>query len=201
MTKSSVRMWIAISLAVVATLLVVGSAYAYAAYHGTWNEQPDWGNHWWYNYSNSTLEWYADDYWSTTRADNMKYWHNNLPWNEYRIEQEAYNPGAGTSCDRLVIKSFASLQLPVTGWVTSNGCGSSSYNEELKLELDENAVSANTWLRHRVTYTERNRCSGGDGEVNYSFSHNHSASDSWMGKIVYDQCFNKKSSDPAGLVN
>jgi hypothetical protein len=200
MTKSSICKWIAIPLAVAATLLVVGSVYAYAAYHGNWNEQPDWGNHWWYNYSNSTLEWYADDYWSTARADSMKYWHTYLPWNEYRIEQEAYNPGAGTSCDRLVIQSYASLGLPITSWVASNGCGS-SYNEELKLELDENAVSANTWLRHRVTYTERNRCSGGDGEVNYSFSHNHSASDSWMGKIVYDQCFNKKSSDPTGLVN
>lgn len=182
-------------------LAVAGTVYAYAGYYGNWSEQPDWGNHWWYNYTWSVLEWYADDYWSTDRANAIKNGHNNFPWNEYRIEQEAYKPGDGTSCDRLVISSYTTMGLPVTGWSAENGCGSATYLEELKIELDENAIPANTWLRHLVTYQERNRCSGGDGEVNYSFSHNHTWQDSWMGKIVYDQCFDKKYSDPSGLVN
>jgi len=188
-------------------LVMLGSVfarvvYAYAAYHGSWNEQPYYGNHWWYNYSWGVLEWYVDDYWTTDRANNMKYWHNNLPRNEYRLEQEAYKPGQNpSSCDRLVISSYSAMQLPVTGWSPENGCGSASYLEELKIELDENAVPANTWIRHRVTYQERNRCSGGDGEVNYSFSHNHALGDSWMGKIVYNRCFDKRYSDPSGLVN
>jgi hypothetical protein len=67
--------------------------------------------------------------------------------------------------------------------------------------LDENSVTANTWLQHLVTYSERNRGSGGNGEVNYSFSHNWEWRDSWLGKIVYNQWFDKLSSDPSGLVN
>jgi len=182
-------------------VLFTSTAYAYAAYHGNWAEQPYYGNHWWNNYSWGVLEWYADDYWTTDRVNALRNGHNNFPWREYRIEQEAYNPGAGTSCDRLVIYSYSAMDLPVTGWSQLNGCGSSSYLEELRIELNENSVSANTWLRHLVTYTERNRCSGGNGEVNYSFSHNRTGSDSWMGKINYNQCFDKTSSDPNGLVN
>ncbi|MEW6233177.1 MAG: hypothetical protein AB1566_12800 [Chloroflexota bacterium] len=182
-------------------LVLVGAAYAAAAYRGNWSEQPDWGNHWWYNYSWDVLEWYADDLWSPSHAQSMKDRHNNLPWNEYRIEQEAYNPGNGTSCDRLVISSYDAMDLPVTAWSPENGCGDSAYKEELKIELDENAIPANTWLRHRVTYNERNRGSGGDGEVNYSFAHNHDSRDSWLGKIVYNQWFDKLYSDPSGLVN
>lgn len=104
-------------------------------------------------------------------------------------------------CDRLVISSTDAMDLPVWGWSRENGCGDSAYLEELKIELDENAVSANSWLRHRVTYDKRNPDSGGDGEVNYSFSNNLSLSDSWMGKITYNQDFNKLGSDPSGMVN
>lgn len=189
------------ALAILLGVFMAGTAYAYAAYYGSWSEQPYYGNHWWYNYSSGVLDWYADDYWTTERVDAMRSGRNNPPWKEYRIEQEAYNPGGNSSCDRLVISSTTAVDLPVTGWSRENGCGSSSYLEELKIELDENAVAANTWIRHLVTYTERNRCSGGDGEVNYSFSNNWSVGDSWMGKINYDQCYDRTSSDPAGMVN
>lgn len=177
----------------------ISGVYAYAAYYGNWPEQPYYGNHWWYN--NGQLVWDTDDYWTTARLQSMQSGHNNLPYKEYRLEQEAYNPGSGTHCDRLVIASVDTMDLPVTSFSSSNGCGSSSYSEELKLELNENAVTANTWLRHRVTYNKRNPGSGGDGEVNYSFSHNWATGDSWMGKITYDQNFNKLGSDPSGMVN
>lgn len=131
----------------------------------------------------------------------MQYWHSNFPWNEYRIEQEAYNPGAGTSCDKLHFYSFSALSLPATSWTPSNGCGISTWLEELKIEFDENLISANTWYRHRVVYTKYLTCTGSNGEVNYSFSHNHTSSDSRLGKITYDSCYNKTGSDPAGLVN
>jgi Na+-transporting NADH:ubiquinone oxidoreductase subunit NqrC len=77
----------------------------------------------------------------------------------------------------------------------------SSVEELVHLELDENNINASVWYRHRVTYEKQNPGSGGDGEVNYSFTHNWTWSDSWLGKVVYDQWFNKKYSDPPGLVN
>lgn len=188
----------AITIVLLAVAFVTG-VYAYAAYHGNWSEQPYYGNHWWYN--GGQLVWDADDYWTTDRLQSMQNGHNTFPWKEYRIEQEAYNPGSQTQCDRLVVSSTDAMDLPVSGWSRENGCGDSAYLEELKIELNENAVSANTWLRHRVTYDRRNPGSGGDGEVNYSFSNNLSPSDSWMGKITYDQNYDKLGSDPSGMVN
>lgn len=197
--------WLVAMVIALVGLVGIRAAYAYAAYHGTWTEQPTFGNHWWYNYSWGTLEWYADDYWSTNQADSMRYWHSHFPFNEYRIEQEAYDPGGNASCDRLHVRSYTWMDLPVVGATLANGCGSNSYKEELKIELNENAVAANTWLRHLVTYDEINRaqCSTlyNEGQVNYSFSHNHAASDSWLGKIVIARCFNWKYSDPQGMVN
>lgn len=197
------RILLASTVTTIVALTIAGTVFAYAAYHGTWSEQPYYGNHWWYkdDPNGSLLTWYADDQWTQSTADSMKYWHTHFPWNEYRIEQEAYNPGAGTSCDRLAIYSYSAMDLPVTGWTSSNGCGSSTYKEELKIEFDENSISANTWYRHKVVYAKYQICTGGNGEVNYSFSHNHSASDSWLGKITYDTCFNKTGSDPSGMVN
>lgn len=197
--------WLLATLLTLVCLVGIRSVYAYAAYHGTWTEQPDFGNHWWNNYSSGTLEWYVDDYWSPSRADSMKYWHSHFPFNEYRIEQEAYDPGGNASCDRLNVRSYTWMDLPVVSASIANGCGSSNYKEELKIELNENAVTANTWLRHLVTYDEINRaqCSTAyaEGQVNYSFSHNHTVSDSWLGKIVIARCFNWKYSDPSGMVN
>jgi len=197
------RILFAMMVMAITVTAVVGTAFAAAAYHGTWPEQPYWGNHWWYNNdpTGSFLTWYADDQWTFSTASSMQYWHTHLPWNEYRIEQEAYNPGAGTSCDRLAIYSYSALGLPVTSWTSSNGCGNSTYKEELKIEFDENSISANTWYRHKVVYAKCQICTGGNGEFNYSFSHNHTGADSWLGKIIYNTCFNKTGSDPASLAN
>jgi len=125
---------------------------------------------------------------------------------ENRFEQEAYNPSAGTSCDRLKVRKVdagdpPTWTLPITHYSIYNGCGSSSIKELVHLELDENSISTGVWYRHRVTYEKQAPGSGGDGEVNYSFTHNRTWRDNWLGKVVYDQWFNKKYSDPSGLVN
>jgi len=192
-----------LALAIVVTLLVTSIAYAYATYHGSWPERPYWGNWWWYNYSPSYwyVTWYIDDAWTSSGADALYNGHNSWPYKEYRFEQEAYNPGAGTSCDRLHAYWVDPYKLPVTGYSIHNGCGGSSIKELVHLYLDENAISGGIWYRHRVTYRKYNPGSGGDGEVNYSFTHNWTWSDDWLGKLVYNQWFNKLYSDPAGLVN
>lgn len=199
-----IKLFSALALVIVTTLLMTSVVYAYAAYHGNWPEQPYWGNWWWYN--GTYLNWDVDDLWTQSGANALHSGHNNFPWKEYRFEQEAYNPGAGTSCDRLKVRAVYAGQpptwnLPITHYNVLNGCGSSNVNELVHLELDENSINASVWYRHRVTYEKQNPGSGGDGEVNYSFSHNLTWSDSWLGKVVYDQWFNKKYSDPAGLVN
>jgi len=199
-----IKLFPVLALVIVATLLMTSVVYAYAAYHGNWAEQPYWGNWWWYN--DTYLSWDVDDLWTQSGANALHSGHNNFPWKEYRFEQEAYNPGAGTSCDRLKVRAVYAGQpptwnLPITHYNVLNGCGSSNVNELVHLELDENSINASVWYRHRVTYEKQNPGSGGDGEVNYSFSHNLTWSDSWLGKVVYDQWFNKKYSDPAGLVN
>ena len=125
----------------------------------------------------------------------MQYWHTSW-WREYRIEQEAYNPGSGTSCDRLVPWSVTIIDLPYTGYSLANGCGNSSYQEELKIELDENAFSSGQWGAHRVSYT---RYGSGAGEVNYSFSHNSTPGDSWLGKLSYDSQWDMTSTNPPNL--
>jgi hypothetical protein len=195
-------------LLMIAVLLIASVVYAYAAYHGNWAEQPYLGNWWWYN--GTYLDWDVDDLWTPAGANALRSGHNNFPWKEYRFEQEAYNPGQGTSCDRLhAIRVDACTNppcsgpwtLPITRYDILNGCGNSNVKELVHLELNENYISGNVWYRHRVTYVKLNPGSGGDGEVNYSFSHNWTWSDSWLGKVVYDQWFNKKYSDPSGLVN
>lgn len=189
----------AVTVAVLALLGAVAApnVYAYATYHGTWGEQPTFGNHWWFNFD-TELQWHADDYWTPGQLQNLKNGHNTFPWHEYRLEREAYNPGGGSSCDRLVYWYAETVNLPVQAWTVGNGCGSSSFYEELKIDIDENAITAETWLRHWVRYAKQG---SGSGEVNYSFSHNHTWSDSWMGKITYDGNFNRTGSDPSGLVN
>ncbi|MFN3705919.1 MAG: hypothetical protein ACK4WM_07990 [Thermoflexales bacterium] len=190
-------------LAIVIASLVTSVAYAYAAYHGSWSERPYWGNWWWYNNDPSSLylKWYIDDAWTSSGAASLHDGHNRWPYKEYRFEQEAYNPGAGTSCDRLHAHWVNPYQLPVTGYSIRNGCGGSTIKELVHLELDENAVSSGTWYRHWIIYRKYGSGSGGDGEVNYSFSHNWTWGDDWLGKVVYDQWFNKRYSDPSGLVN
>ena len=115
------RILFAMMVMAITVTAVVGTAFAAAAYHGTWPEQPYWGNHWWYNNdpTGSFLTWYADDQWTFSTASSMQYWHTHLPWNEYRIEQEAYNPGAGTSCDRLSRSQDILLQIFIQGPVKS----------------------------------------------------------------------------------
>ncbi len=197
-------------LLIVAALLVNSVVYAYAAYHGNWAEQPYLGSWWWWN--GSYLCWDIDDFWTPAGANALRSGHNNFPRKEYRFEQEAYNPGQGTSCDRLhAIRVDActnppcsgpwTLPITVNGYRFLNGCGSSSVLELVHLELNEDYINGNVWYRHRVTYEKRNPGSGGDGEVNYSFTHNWTWRDSWLGKLVYDRWFNKKYSDPPGLVN
>lgn len=195
------------------TLLALGAVTAFlfgnvqqvlaaAAYHGNWAEQPTWGNHWWWN-DGVTLMWDADDWWDDNHVNALHDGHNNFPNHEYRIEQEAYDPQHNVSCDRLVIDNFQQMQLPVTNFLVLNGCGKAKFLEELHIELDENAIQANVWYRHRVTYIERRVCGrkAPAGEVNYSFSHNHEWRDSWLGKITYDKCLNQTGSDPNGMVN
>jgi hypothetical protein len=197
-----------LALAIVATLLMTSVVYAYAAYHGNWAEQPYWGNWWWWN--GTYLDWDIDDLWTQSGADALHSGHNNFPWKEYRFEQEAYNPGQATDCDRLHAITVNACTdppcsgpwtLPITHYQRLNGCGSDDILELVHLELDEDYISGDVWYRHRVTYEKHSPGSGGDGEVNYSFTHNWTWSDSWLGKVVYDQWFNKKYSDPPGLVN
>jgi len=193
-----------LTLVLVVILLTATAAYAYAAYHGNWAEQPYWGNWWWWN--GTYLDWDIDDLWTQSGADALHSGHNNFPWREYRFEQEAYNPSAGTSCDRLEVRKVdagdpPTWTLPITHYSIHDGCGSSSIKELVHLELDENSISAGVWYRHRVTYEKQAPGGGGDGEVNYSFTHNWTWRDNWLGKMVYDQWFNKKYSDPSGLVN
>ncbi|MDL1897564.1 hypothetical protein FBQ82_14965 [Anaerolineae bacterium CFX7] len=175
---------------------------AAAAYHGNWAEQPTWGNHWWWS-DGVTLTWDADDWWDDAHVNALRNGHNNFPNHEYRIEQEAYDPGLQASCDRLVIKDVIAMQLPIQAAGLHNGCGKAKSLEELHIELNENAIQSNVWYRHRVTYTERRVCGkkAPDGEVNYAFSHNHEWRDSWLGKITYDKCLNRTGSDPNGMVN
>jgi hypothetical protein len=194
---------IAVMIALIGVIATVTTSYAVAAYHGSWNTQPTWGNHWWYNNSpnSSELTWYVDDWWTDTAVSNMQWWKTNLG-RDFRIEQEAYKPGNSTDCDRLHAYSYTSLGLPVTSWVNGNGCGSSSVKEELKIELNEGAMSGGVWYRHKVVYKKSwTGCSGSNGEVNYSFSHNQTWADSWLGKIEYNSCFDKTGSDPSGMVN
>jgi len=203
-----VRILSVFMLLMIALLVIASVVYAYAAYHGDWAEQPYLGNWWWYNYY--YLYWDIDDYWTSAGANALRSGHNNFPWKEYRFEQEAYNPRWNTSCDRLHAiwvdactnpPCSGPWTLPITGYSRRNGCGSSNVLELVHLELNEDYISGNVWYRHRVTYVKLNPGSGGDGEVNYSFSHRWAWSDSWLGKVVYDQWFNKKYSDPSGLVN
>lgn len=134
-------------LAIVITSLVTSIAYAYAAYHGNWPEQPYWGNWWWYNYG--YLYWDVADLWTPSGVNALRSGPNNFPWKEYRFEREAYNPGAGTSCDRLQVYVVYAGQpptwnLPITYHSIRNSCGSSAVKELVHLELDEIA-SAQTY--------------------------------------------------------
>lgn len=190
---------------VVISLLSFGSianiAQAVAQYHGDWWAQPVWGQHWWYNYHwSQNLDWYADDWWTEDHLNAMIQDH--ASWGiEYQLENEAYNPGQNTSCDRLVVTGVYSVNLPITGWNVSNGCGYPAYKEEVKVQLDEYQIQPNTWLRHKVTYEKRNVGSGGNGEVNYSFSYQTSWTDSWLGKIEYNNMFDLIGSSPSGLAS
>jgi len=190
-----------LALAIVATLLMTSVVYAYAAYYGNWAEQPYWGNWWWWN--GTYLDWDIDDCWTQSGA----HWLHTSGL-QYHFEQEAYNPGQGTDCDRLKVTNVNACTnppcpgpwtLPITHYDILNGCGSDAIKELVELHLLEGAIVGDVWYRHRVTYEKQNPGSGGDGEVNYSFS--NPWDDSWLGKVVYDQWFNKKYSDPPGLVN
>ena len=203
-----IKLFPVLALAIVATLLMTSVVYAYAAYHGNWAEQPYWGNWWWWN--GTYLDWDIDDLWTQSGANALYSGHHGIPRKEYRFEQEAYNPGQGTDCDRLHAIAVNACTdppcpgpwtLPITQYQRLNGCGSNDILELVHLELDEDYISGGVWYRHRVTYEKQNPGSGGDGEVNYSFTHNWTWSDSWLGKVVYDQWFNKEYSDPPGLVN
>ena len=197
------RIWITVILVLIGLFAAASVSYAYAAYHGNWSTQPTWGNHWWYNNSptNTQITWYADDLWEGYSVSTMQWWKMRYGIN-YHLEQEAYNPGTSSNCDRLRVTSYSTLGLPVDSWVLGNGCGSSSWKEELKIGLDELSMTTGTWYRHKVVYNKSwTGCNGSNGEVNYSFSHSSAWNDSWMGKITYNSCFDKTGSDPAGMVN
>jgi len=180
---------------------IAGIAHAFAQYHGNWWSQPVWGQHWWYNnHWSQNLVWYADDWWTEDHLNAMIRDHASFGL-EYQLENEAYNPGQNTSCDRLDVTGVYFENLPVTGWSISNGCGNSAYKEEVKVQLDEYHVQPNTRLRHKVTYKKRNVGSGGNGEVNYSFSFQTSWQDSWLGKIEYNNMFDLIGSDPPELAS
>ncbi len=57
------RILLASTVTTIVALTIAGTVFAYAAYHGTWSEQPYYGNHWWYkdDPNGSLLTWYADD--------------------------------------------------------------------------------------------------------------------------------------------
>lgn len=198
-----IKFFSVLALTIAVILVIAAVAHAAAAYHGSWSTRPLWGNWWWYNNSpsSSRLTWYVDDCWSSDGVNALRKYHGFPYYYEFRFEQEAYNPGAGTNCDRLGVYSAEAMDLPITSRSILNGCGGSTVKELVHWNLDENKITSGIWYRHRVIYDKYNPGTGGDGEVNYSWTRNLSPSDDWLGKVVYDQWFNKKSSDPAGLVN
>ncbi len=189
------RISAAVGVATIVALALVGTAFASAEYYWNWLEAPKHGNHWWNNGTYATRT--AEDYWSTDHLNQLQYGHR-VYGIEYQIENEAYKPPS-SYCDRLHIVAYSTQGLPVTGWISSNGCGNASTREELKVLLDEDAMSANTWYRHTVQYSKV-QCAY-PNEVNYSFSHSISPSDDWLGKINLDSACNRLNSDPPGMVN
>lgn len=192
---------LAIGLTAVVALALTRAVFAAAQYHWSWTDAPVWGNHWWYNNdpSGSHVTWYADNLWTTNNLNNLKYRHVHAGI-QYQLENEAYKPPS-SYCDRLNFASLIWLNLPVTGYVLGDGCGSSAIREELKVLLEEMALSANTWYRYGVVYS-KTACNVYPNEVNYSFATTTSWSDDWLGKIYLDSSCNRTfPSDPPGMIN
>jgi hypothetical protein len=169
-----------------------GKAYAIDTYHNNWAQSPNWGNHWWLNYT-SSVNWESHSLWTNASAMRSTLYH-------FQFENEAYNPGSGTSCDRLHVNSVTNINVPWTGWIIFNGCRSSAWSEELKVYLDETAILDNVWYRYYVGYTKSGSCPG-SGEVNYSLGWNLGSGDDWLGKLTYDPCLGKTGSDRPSLFN
>lgn len=195
------RVLLAIGLTGAAVFALTRVVFAAAQYHWNWGDAPVWGNHWWYNNqpSSAHVTWDADNLWTTDNLNLLKRRHRHAGI-QYQLENEAYKPPA-SYCDRLNISLYVTLGLPVEGFVPGNGCGSSAVQEELKVLLDEMALSANAWYRYRVTFSKTG-CNVYPNEVNYSFSTTTSWSDDWLGKIYLDSSCNRTlPSDPPGMVN
>lgn len=179
---------------VVGPLLTVGVALAtVSGYHKDVLAAPDYGNWWWWN----DVTWETDVWWSRASIDALRdAW---LHGGQFDLEVEAYNPGNNTSCDRLHLTEVHPETLPVADWTPGNGCGSASYQEELKLHLNEGYVDPETWYQPWYRFA---RISYQSGEVNFSFAQPGTlAPDDWLAKLTYDSNFNKTGDDPAGITN
>ena len=133
--------------------------------------------------------------WSQSNSTNDVAWYQYEKWtgsqytcihgtgvNWYHVESEAYNPGAGTSCDKLHTYS-TSYTLPASGSpAIANGCGSSTYKEETKFYIQNSGIVSGTqyWTR---TNDYKYNAAAGNYEVNWSFS--NVTTDWWMAKIGY----------------
>lgn len=139
---------------------------------------PTQGNFIWAQ-SNSTnyVAWYQYAKWTGSQYSCM-----NSAWDWYHLESEAYNPGSGSSCDKLHTY-FTSYTLPSRSTpIIDNGCGSATYKEETKFYIKSSGIgnAVEYW-----TYTQSYKYNAiaGNHEVNWSFS--NLLNDWWAAKIGY----------------
>lgn len=116
------------------------------------------------------------------------------------FEIEGYNPGAGTSCDKLSVYSVTIFSLPWDGYTLKNGdCpgNSSSYLEQVDIHIKADSnFQANTWYSHQVTY---NKVGTGNGEVNLSFEVNGLEFN--LGKAKYDSSYYATCANPGNVIH
>lgn len=199
MKTCKAKLLVVLALVVLVTLLVATVAYASAQYDeqvDEWPESPKWGSWSWSNHTTS-VDWTVYDLWDTTSLNWFLYGYERLG-NLYRFEQEAYDPGGGTDCDLVGVYYVDNYNLPLNSYSIHNGCGYDSIEELVHLYPIPTEMSADMWYGHRVNYTKWNNPIF-DAQVNYSFTYAGAFDDDWLGKLVYDNNFNKKYTDPSDL--
>ncbi len=183
-------------LFVLSLLLGLSSVvYASAQYHGGWAEQPRWGSHYWENYTwSSTLTWYPYDQWDSVGV----YYLQNLN-GTFHFEHEVYKYPS-SYCDRFNSPYVYTWNggLPLTYFTAEDECGDPNWPEEIKVYFDKYQINAYVWYGHALRLTKQWSSAPSSGEVNYSFS--NWWSDSWLGKIYYDNNFYATASDPSGML-
>lgn len=121
---TALRYWVSIAASLL--LLFAATGTAYAAWinlsHGQSCGPTQGGFEWSQSSGTNDVAWYQNSRWSGSQCTCIS-----SAWDWYHLEAEAYNPGGGTSCDKLYTY-FTSYSLPASGSPTvGNGCGSSTY--------------------------------------------------------------------------